>query len=139
MQTKPDILSTRSPDKLREALEITLAHVTFVTERVGKINVRMLSADDFHSDEIEVLSDITDIIPPMEGQAARKDFVCTVGLSGSVSSFAEKLDAHEVWRIAENEAEMSAAVSIKARSLRKYRDVPLRGKTVTSLRWAVPF
>jgi hypothetical protein len=124
MRVEPDILSTREEAALKEALEVTLAHVAMLTERASKLSVRALLADVYADDEVELFLEITNIAPPLPDRTDRRSISCPVGLSNSVFSFADKLDGDELWRMAENEPELSAAIAVKARSLRRASGCP---------------
>jgi len=125
MQTKPDVLSSREISGIRESLEVTLAHTALLSSTAGKRNVQaLLIPGEAFSSEIEILAEITDIAPSFKGSADQQELSCTIGLVESASSFGDQLDASEVWRIAENETEMSIAIAIKARSVRTMSGCP---------------
>ncbi|MHC4047499.1 hypothetical protein [Bradyrhizobium sp. 23AC] len=116
--TTPDITSSRERPPIKEALEVTLAHLCLLTEVSSRSVARMISADRNADEEIEVSVDATDITPPWRGKTERS-VSCLVGLSSSVRSFVTQLDGDALWQISQNEQELAAAIAIKARSLRR--------------------
>jgi|SRR5579872_520484 len=124
IRTQPDIFTGRSTGALKESLEVTLAHLALLTERAGKSNVQSLLADRPSNEDVEVIARITDITPPLNDDITSKDVSITVGFCGSVSEFAEQLDGNNLWHLAENDDEIRAAISIKARTIRKTSGCP---------------
>ncbi|MDH2385691.1 hypothetical protein [Bradyrhizobium sp. CER78] len=117
--TNPDLLARRVEAPLKEGLELTLAHVALVTDVVGKSSIRGLVADYYADDEIEFSANLSHITPPFLGETTRHAFACVIGVCRTAASFAEQLDADQLWQIAEDETELMAAIAVKARSIRR--------------------
>jgi hypothetical protein len=124
MEATPNIFSTRVPPVIKESLEITLAHVALITQLIGNSNAKILLAESCPNNEIQLSGKITNIAPNFRGQDKLENLFCSISLTDSVISFSGSLSGDELWPIAENEAEISVAISLKARAIRRESGCP---------------